>query len=110
MGYEIKMYVGTVCNTRLKVKTNEEGRYLYDDKGQLVHTDITESWFNDYASIDLCKIYESNTEKLISKYKNKDVKREYYRYEANKTITTDAYGEKWSPIPLKEVIKTLKKM
>lgn len=92
MGYELYMKVGKAPETD----------FLRSKKGQ--------SCFSEECVIDLCKCGgDSNVGKLAGDYMISKGKALLYWFENDKMVTEDAYGDKPTPIPTKEVIEALRK-
>ena len=116
MGYELKINIGTLGKVQKKALIDIDGNYVKNEEDRFIYTDNNECWFYVFATVDLCKIYDSATYALAMKYQKSrkligegnDV--EYYYYDNNSSaIIEDACGSKWNPVPLKDVVKALRK-
>lgn len=87
MGYETKLMVGV-----------KREKFSCD----------TETYFDIYAEIDLCKCGYSSAINCVRKHAKKK-KVFWYGSDGNERVTEDRYGEYPTPVAIKTVIKALKK-
>jgi hypothetical protein len=118
MGYETKLIIGKRStpvpelkkhkNLRLEQDKQSAYRPLVIRNGKVVRTKKTATYFNVYATVDLCKCgYSSNISKIDKKNLDKD--NYIYFYDGGMETNTDLYGEYMKPVPIKEVIEALRK-
>jgi len=106
MGYEINLMIGKLGLRGPEYERDTDGLYIKDDHNNLTPTGRTESYFMQYASLDLCKPgYDSHIFNIAST--NPDPKEVVYWYVGDTRITTDRYGEELRPVPILEVLEAL---
>jgi hypothetical protein len=123
MGYEVKLIIG-LPGTELpeyvldKEHPFDDGSgypYLKNERGQPIMAGRRQCYFSVYATLDLRKLgYQDDAlNRLINaahvKAKdNPDYFYYYYADDGNTEVTEDRCGDKWWPVPLKEVLEAAK--
>jgi len=116
VGYETKLLIGR--SSDMTDNEHQLGQpeidcdtiykpYLKDDKGNYLLTGRKRTWFQIYATLDLCKCGgESSVSKI--EIENKDELHFWYWYSGSDDTSEDCYGTKLKPVPIKEVVDALR--
>jgi len=122
MGYNTHIMIGIIGtpspeHERDMDKPYDDGsgyEYKKGENGGYVETGRMESFFIEYASMAMCKIYDSALSDVHSKYlkatkDNPDFVIYRYGSDGNTRIEEDSYGEPMVLAPLKEVLEAVQK-
>jgi len=87
---------------------------LLDEEGNEVFTGRVRFYFNTYAEMDMCKIYDSHLSKLHDRYKRTPMLKkngfvEVYMKDGNTSFEEDAYGDSLVVVPFFETLAAARK-
>ena len=87
---------------------------LLDEEGNEVLTGRIRFYFDTYAEMDLCKIYDSHLSKLHDRYKRTPMLAEnqfveVYMKDGNSTFEEDPYGDRLIVVPFLEALEAARK-
>jgi len=116
MGYETKLIIGRAGMTENELAKGEpelDGGSVYrptlkNDKGDFIKTGRQKTYFQTFATIDLCKCGSNSAIHNIDRV-NKDESHYWYFYDGDTEIKEDRYGDEMKPVEVAVVIEALKK-
>ncbi len=124
MGYELKLLIGRASANVSPEWALTDKRYSddsgfepkRDEKGNIVYTGRKSHWFQDMATVDLCKIGSGPLADLVAnaaKAAKEAVKTDYHYFfadDGNTEITEDRYGDGFWPTSVSEVLAAVRGM
>ena len=119
MGYDTHIIIGRLDSHPLPEREKNLNKpyadgsgfeTLLDEEGNEVFTGRVRFYFDTYAEMDLCKIYDSHLFKLHDRYKRTPMLKkngfvEVYMKDGNTTFEEDAYGDRLVVVPFTEALE-----